>query len=280
MSEKKPLIQLNNVSVRYNSEKLSFSAVNNVSLTLFKGEILGLVGESGSGKSSLGKAILRLTEGISGEILYEETDLLKFSSRQMKEFRRRAQMIFQDPYSSLNPKMKIVDIIGEAFDIHKIVRGESRHFQVLELLKLVDLDASYGERYPNELSGGQRQRVGIARALALSPEFLFCDEPVSALDVIHQREIIRLLKSLQEKLHLTILFVTHDLRLVHRLADRIAVMHQGKIVEIGPAHEIMTAPQHPYTKALLSAIPLPDPKRERQRRTQRHQNLHLTALLD
>jgi len=261
-----PLIRLNNVSVCYESDKLHTVAVNGVSLTLFKGEILGLVGESGSGKSSLGKAILRLTTGISGEILYEGADVLKFSNKEMKDFRRQAQMIFQDPYASLNPKMKVGDIIGEAFDIHKTARGDARRCKVLELLKLVDLDASYYERYPNELSGGQRQRVGIARALALSPKFLFCDEPVSALDVIHQMEIIHLLKSLQEKLNLTILFVTHDLRLVHRLADRIAVMYQGEIVEMGPAHQLMTTPQHPYTKVLLSAVPIPDPKQERQRR--------------
>jgi len=256
-----PLIQLNSVSVKYNN----FLAVNNVSLTIQQGETLGLVGESGSGKSSLGKAILGLTPGISGEIIYGGSDILQFSNHQMKNYRRNAQMIFQDPYASLNPRLRVGDLIGEPFDIHKLEKGNARRLKVLGLLKLVDLPHPYYDRYPSELSGGERQRVGIARALALSPDFLFCDEPVSALDVIHQMEIIHLLKSLQEELGLTILFVTHDIGLVNRLAHRIAVMHSGEIVEMEITKKLMETPRHPYTQALLSAVPIPDPRLERER---------------
>lgn len=262
MPDRQPLFQLKDVSVKYGGAK----AVSHVSLTIAQGETLGLVGESGSGKSSLGKAILRLTPDISGEILYNGGDVLKFSKGEMKNYRRNAQMIFQDPYASLNPRMKVGNLIGEPFEIHNLAHGEARKEKVLELLELVDLPSSFYHRYPNELSGGQRQRVGIARALALSPAFLFCDEPVSALDAIHQKEIIQLLRTLQKKLELTFLFVTHDLKLVQQLAHRVAVMYQGEIVEVAATEQLMMHPSHPYTQALLSAVPIPDPRLERQRR--------------
>lgn len=251
MNNPSPLIEIKELSVFYNS----FEAVKNVTLNLNKGETLGLVGESGSGKSSLGKAILRLIPEVTGQILYNGLNILDFKKREIKDFRKNAQMIFQDPYSSLNPRMRIGNIIAEPFQIHGVGNREHYEGKVMELLKLVDFPPSYYNRYPSELSGGQRQRVGIARALALSPPFLFCDEPVSALDVVHQDEILKLLKNLQQQMNLTLLIVTHNLTLVSRIAQRIAVMYKGEIVEVGTTEEVMLSPKHPYTKLLLSAIP-------------------------
>ncbi|MFB5676057.1 dipeptide ABC transporter ATP-binding protein [Paenibacillus terreus] len=238
-------------------------AVNDISFYINEGETLGLVGESGSGKSTTGRSILRLHEPTGGDVLYQGTALGRLSPKEMKQMRRYMQIIFQDPYASLNPRRKVKDIIGEALDIHKLYGSKlQRGKRVEELLDMVGLDASFANRYPHEFSGGQRQRIGIARALAVEPRFIVCDEPLSALDVSIQSQIVKLLEDLQQRLSLTYLFIAHDLAMVKHISDRVAVMYGGKIVELAESEELYANPQHEYTKSLLSAIPVPDPKAE------------------
>ncbi|MFC4596752.1 ABC transporter ATP-binding protein [Cohnella hongkongensis] len=235
-------------------------AVNDVSFSIQKGETLGLVGESGCGKSTAGRTIIRLYEPTSGSVSIEGTDITKLSKSKFKAYRSKMQMVFQDPYASLNPRMTILDIIGEALDIHGLAGSRAeRKRRVEELLEMVGLNAEHASRYPHEFSGGQRQRIGITRALAVNPQFMICDEPISALDVSIQAQIINLLIELQKKMGLTYLFIAHDLSMVKYMSDRVAVMYLGKIVELARSEDLYANPQHPYTRALLSAIPVPDP---------------------
>jgi len=242
-------------------------AVDDVSFAIDEGETFGLVGESGSGKTTTGRCVLRLIEPTSGSVSFRGHDVLAFSSRRMREARRDMQIVFQDPYSSLNPRMRARRIVEEPLVIHRLGNRRARRTRVEELFALVGLDAAHLERYPHQFSGGQRQRIGLARALALNPSFLVLDEPVSALDVSVQAQVVNLLQDLQERLKLTYLFIAHDLRLVEHICNRVAVMYLGKIVEMGPTASLFDSPQHPYTRALLSAIPVPDPDAVRQRIT-------------
>ena len=240
-------------------------AVDNVSFSIDEGETFGLVGESGSGKTTTGRCILRLIEPTSGEVRFKGEDVLSFSRARMRQARRDMQIVFQDPYSSLNPRMRVGAIVEEPLVIHKMGRREQRRARVAELFELVGLDSSQLLRYPHQFSGGQRQRIGLARALALNPSLIIADEPVSALDVSVQAQVINLLMDLQQRLKLTYLFIAHDLRLVRHICSRVAVMYLGRIVEIGPTERLFEAPAHPYTRALLSAIPVPNPEAPRQR---------------
>ena len=240
-------------------------AVDDVSFTIDAGETFGLVGESGSGKTTTGRCILRLIEPTSGSVRFRGEDVLGFSRRQMREVRREMQIVFQDPYSSLNPRMRARQIVEEPLIIHRLGNSTERKTRVAELFELVGLDTAHLSRYPHEFSGGQRQRIGLARALALNPTFLVLDEPVSALDVSVQAQVINLLVDLQQKFTLTYLFIAHDLRLVEHVCTRVAGMYLGKIVEMGPTASLFATPQHPYTRALLSAIPVPDPDAPRER---------------
>lgn len=239
-------------------------AVDGVSFSVKKGETLGLVGESGCGKSTTGKAILQLNRPTAGSVEFEGTDLTQVKGRSLRQFRRRMQMIFQDPYASLNPRMSVGSIVSEPLTIHGLAKGQRKE-RVEELLQTVGLNPYFSSRYPHEFSGGQRQRIGIARALAVEPEFIVCDEPVSALDVSIQAQIINLLQDLQEEFGLTYLFIAHDLSVVRHISDRVAVMYLGHIMEITDRDQIFENPLHPYTKALLSAVPIPDPALERER---------------
>jgi len=241
------------------------AAVDDVSFSIGKGEMFGLVGESGSGKTTTGRCMLRLVEPTSGEVRFRGDNVLAFSRRRMRETRRDMQIVFQDPYSSLNPRMRARQIVEEPLIIHRLGARAERQERVAELFRLVGLNPVHLDRYPHQFSGGQRQRIGLARALALNPSFLILDEPVSALDVSVQAQVVNLLMDLQQQLKLTYLFIAHDLRLVEHICSRVAVMYLGKIVEMGPTASLFAAPQHPYTRALLSAIPVPDPDAPRQR---------------
>jgi len=241
-------------------------AVDGISFSIKQGETLGLVGESGCGKSTTGRTILQLHSPTSGKVFYNDEDLTTASESRMRKMRRDMQIIFQDPYASLNPRMTIGDIIGEPLDVHKIGTPNERRERVQELLNLVRLNPFFIKRYPHEFSGGQRQRIGVARALALNPEFIVCDEPISALDVSVQAQVVNLLEELQEKFDLTYLFIAHDLSMVRHISDRIAVMYLGKLVELADKEELFDNKMHPYAIALLSAVPIPDPVLERQRK--------------
>jgi ABC-type oligopeptide transport system ATPase subunit len=254
-------------------------AVDNVSFTVDEGETFGLVGESGSGKTTTGRCILRLIEPTSGEVLFRGSNVLAFSRDELRHARRDMQIVFQDPYSSLNPRMRVREIVEEPFIIHKIGTRQERRDRVAELLRLVGLDPATLERYPHEFSGGQRQRIGVARAIALNPSFVIADEPVSALDVSIQAQVVNLLIELQEKLKLAYLFIAHDLRLVEHICRRTAVMYRGRIVEAGETARIFSNPRHAYTRALLSAIPVPDPDNRTTRVALDTSSLDLSAPL-
>ena len=241
-------------------------AVDDVTFEVRRGETLGLVGESGCGKSTIGRAMIRLREPTGGTVRFDGVDLAALKSGPLRKMRRRMQIIFQDPYGSLDPRMTVGSIISEPIETHHLAEGEAKKARVADLLKLVGLDPNYVKRYPHEFSGGQRQRIGVARALAVEPEFIVCDEPISALDVSIQAQVLNLLTDLRDRLGLTYLFVAHDLSVVKHISDRVAVMYLGKIVEVGPPDQVYAAPGHPYTRALLSAVPVPDPIAERKRR--------------
>ncbi len=267
-----PLLEVNNL-VKYfpirggllSRVVANVQAVNDVSFKIQKGEVLGLVGESGSGKTTAGRAILRLIEPTSGEVKFNGVDVVKLSKSEMREYRKKMQIIFQDPFASLNPRMTVGDIIGEALMIHNLASGQARTDRVAELLKRVGLSPDHMRRYPHEFSGGQRQRIGIARALAVDPQFIVADEPVSALDVSIQAQVVNLLEDLQRDLGLTVLFIAHDLSVVEYICDRVAVMYLGRVMEVATSRELYTNPKHPYTEALLSAAPIPDPTIKRDR---------------
>lgn len=265
--ERKKLVELKNVSLTFNKGKSNeVKAIDDVSFDIYEGEIFGLVGESGSGKTTIGRSILKLYDIGSGTVTFAGNDISSLKGKDLHEFRKTAQMIFQDPQASLNGRMKIRDIIAEGIDIHKLAKTkEEREAKVKELIDLVGLNEDHLSRYPHEFSGGQRQRIGIARALAVNPHFIVADEPISALDVSIQAQVVNLMQKLQHEQGLTYLFIAHDLSMVKYISDRIGVMHWGKLLEVGPADEIYHNPIHPYTKSLLSAIPEPDPERERKR---------------
>lgn len=267
MTDKK-LLEVKNLNLAFNPGKANeVKAIDNVSFDIYEGEVFGLVGESGSGKTTIGRTILKLYEPQSGEIHFEGKDVLKMKSVELRSFRKDAQMIFQDPQASLNGRMKVKDIIAEGIDIHHLAKNkEDRDNQVEHLLELVGLNKDHSSRYPYEFSGGQRQRIGIARALAVRPKFIIADEPISALDVSIQAQVVNLMKQLQKQEKLTYLFIAHDLSMVKYISDRIGVMHWGKILEIGASDEVYGNPIHPYTKSLLSAIPIPDPQEELARK--------------
>jgi ABC-type oligopeptide transport system ATPase subunit len=254
-------IEVRNLTKRYGHT----TAVDGVSFAIDEGETFGLVGESGSGKSTTGRCMLRLIEPTAGQVLFRGEDVLTFGRERLRRARRDMQMVFQDPFSSLNPRMRIRTIVEEPFVIHGIGTRAERHERAAELLRIVGLDPSHLDRYPHEFSGGQRQRIGLARALALNPSFIVADEPVSALDMSIQAQIVDLLMDLQQRLKLTYLFIAHDLRLVRHICSRVAVMYMGKIVEAGSTTSIFTSPRHPYTRALLSAVPKLDPDAPRER---------------
>ena len=241
-------------------------AVDGVTFNIFRGETLGLVGESGSGKTTVGRTMLRLYEPTAGSILFEGLDLAQLSSRELRSTRQRMQIIFQDPYASLNPRMTVGGIVGEPLEVHRVARGKEKRERVQELLRVVGLNPYFVNRYPHEFSGGQRQRIGIARALALNPDLIVCDEPISSLDVSIQAQVVNLLEELQGRMNLTYLFMAHDLSMVRHISDRVAVMYLGKIMELTDRDELYLNPLNPYTQALLSAVPVPDPVVEEKRR--------------
>lgn len=269
MADRKKVVEIKNLDLTFNKGKKSANkAINNVSLEIYEGETFGLVGESGSGKTTIGRAVLKLYDNFitGGEILFEGKDVRNLKGAALREYRSEAQMIFQDPQASLNGRMRVKDIVAEGLDANGLVSSkEERDARVLELLRLVGLNDDHLTRYPHEFSGGQRQRIGIARALAVNPKFIVADEPISALDVSIQAQVVNLMKDIQEKNKITYLFIAHDLSMVKYISDRIGVMHWGKILEIGSSEEVYNNPIHPYTKSLLSSIPAPDPISERER---------------
>ncbi|VEF48958.1 oligopeptide/dipeptide ABC transporter ATPase [Bacillus freudenreichii] len=264
-SSSSPLIQVKDLKKYFTVGDKKLKAVDGLNLDIYPGETVGLVGESGCGKSTAGRTIIRLYEPTSGEVLYNGKNIYDNKEREMSKLRRDIQMIFQDPYASLNPRMTVEEIIGEPFTIHHTLGGKKKKERIKELLRLVGLNADHISRFPHEFSGGQRQRIGIARALALDPKFIVCDEPISALDVSIQAQVVNLLKELQRKMGLTYLFIAHDLSMVKYISDRILVMYLGKMVELTDSEELYANPLHPYTKALLSSVPIPDPELKRER---------------
>lgn len=264
--EKKPLLIARDLKKYFQVGKgLTLKAVDGINFHIDEGETLGLVGESGCGKSTVGRTIIGLYEATDGEVIFDGMNLNQLNKDDRKQFTRTAQMIFQDPYTSLNPRMTVTDIIGEGIDIHGLYEGEERQKRIYNLLEMVGLNREHASRFPHEFSGGQRQRIGVARALAIEPRFIVCDEPISALDVSIQAQVVNLLEDLQENLGLTYLFIAHDLSMVKHISDRIAVMYLGAIVETAPSAELYDYPLHPYTQALLSAVPIPDPTIEKSR---------------
>ena len=267
MPEKKKILEVKHLKQYFKNGRNVTKAVDDVSFDIYEGETFGLVGESGSGKTTTGRSILQLYKPTSGEVIFEGKNVESLKSRADKlAFTRDAQMIFQDPYASLNPRMTVEDIIAEGLDIHHLVRDQAeRSKRVEELLETVGLNESHASRFPHEFSGGQRQRIGIARALAVEPKFIVADEPISALDVSIQAQVVNLMIELQKKRGLTYLFIAHDLSMVKFISDRIGVMHYGKLLEVGPADDVYDRPLHDYTKSLISAVPIPDPEVERSR---------------
>ncbi|SNS63347.1 oligopeptide transport system ATP-binding protein [Anaerovirgula multivorans] len=265
-TNKEVLICIKNLKKYFEVDKHVFlKAVDDVTFDIYKGETLGLVGESGCGKSTIGRTLLSMYAATDGIVEFDGENVHSFKRDKEKEFKKRAQMIFQDPYASLNPRMLVSNIIAEGIDIHQLFKGAERLDRIHELLELVGLNREHANRFPHEFSGGQRQRIGIARALAVQPDFVVCDEPISALDVSVQAQVVNLLQELQQKYQLTYLFIAHDLSMVRYISDRVAVMYLGTIVELADSNEVYTNPVHPYTKALLSAIPIPDPDVQRDR---------------
>lgn len=265
---KEKLIEVRNLKQYFNVGKSNeVRAIDDISFDVYKGETLGLVGESGCGKSTTGRTLIKLYNATDGKVIFDGTDIQSIKKKkELLKFNRRMQMIFQDPYASLNPRLKVMDIIAEGIDIHNLAKNkEDRANRVYELLETVGLNKEHANRYPHEFSGGQRQRIGIARALAVEPEFIIADEPISALDVSIQAQVVNLMQKLQRERGITFLFIAHDLSMVKYISDRIGVMYFGKLVEVGPANAIYNNPLHEYTKSLLSAIPLPDPESERTR---------------
>ncbi|HBF77040.1 MAG TPA: peptide ABC transporter ATP-binding protein [Clostridiaceae bacterium] len=267
MGENKKLIEINNLKKYFpikkgilNKTTSLVKAVDSVSFTINKGETLGLVGESGCGKTTCGRTIIKLYEPTDGQIIYDGVDIAKLSNKEMVPYRKKMQMIFQDPYASLDSRMTVGDIVGEAIDIHKLMSGKERSERIHYLLERVGLNSEHANRYPHEFSGGQRQRIGIARALAVQPEFIICDEPISALDVSIQAQVVNMLEDLQSDFGLTYLFIAHDLSMVKHISNKVGVMYLGVMMEVAESNELYTHPMHPYTQALLSAIPVPDPK--------------------
>ena len=268
MAEKKEvLIEVKDLKKYFKVGKNAYlKAVDGVNFKIYKGETLGLVGESGCGKTTCGKTVMGLYDATGGQVIFDGTDIHSLNKKEKKEFTKRAQIIFQDPYSSLNPRMTVGDIIGEGIDIHSLYKGEERTIKIHELLELVGLNKEHASRFPHEFSGGQRQRIGIARALVIEPEFIVCDEPISALDVSIQAQVVNLLIELQKKKNLTYLFIAHDLSMVKHISDRVGVMYLGNMVEFAASDELYSEPLHPYTKALMSAIPIPDPEEEKNKK--------------
>lgn len=263
----KPLIEVNHLSKFFNlGNNQILKAVNDLNFSIAQGETVGVVGESGCGKSTAGRTMMRLYEPTNGEVLFNGKNIYQMKGAELKQLRRDMQMIFQDPYASLNPRMTVMEIIGEALDVHKLAGSrKERKKKVEQLLELVNLNSAYASRYPHEFSGGQRQRIGIARALAVDPKFIIADEPISALDVSIQAQVVNLLQELQRDMGLTYLFIAHDLSMVKHISDRVAVMYLGKIVELARSEDLYNDPRHPYTHALMSAIPIPDPEVEEKR---------------
>lgn len=272
---KKVLLDVQGLKQYFNvGRKDEVKAVDDITFHIYEGETFGLVGESGSGKSTTGRSVIRLNEPTDGQILFNGDDVMKIKGKKdLAKFRREVQMIFQDPYASLNPRMKVRDIIAEGIDVNGLAKNvQERNQRVDDLLRTVGLNPSHGTRYPHEFSGGQRQRIGIARALAVDPKFIICDEPISALDVSIQAQVVNLLQDLQAEHNLTYLFIAHDLSMVKHISDRIGVMHLGKLLEVGSSDEVYNYGVHPYTESLLSAIPLPDPEIERKRKRIKYAN--------
>ncbi|MBS4174549.1 oligopeptide/dipeptide ABC transporter ATP-binding protein [Bacillus sp. FJAT-49736] len=260
-----PLVEIKDLKKYFKVGDRQLKAVDHLNFDIYPGETVGLVGESGCGKSTAGRTMIRLYEATGGEVHFNGKNLFALNQRELMKLRREVQMIFQDPYASLNPRMTVENIIGEPLAIHSIVKGKQKHDRVVELLELVGLSPDHINRFPHEFSGGQRQRIGIARALALNPKFIVCDEPISALDVSIQAQVVNLLKELQRKMGLTYLFIAHDLAMVKYISDRIVVMYLGNMMELSESEELYREPLHPYTRALLSSVPIPKPNLHRER---------------